>query len=84
MGGPNYLKKKINLMILEVSRICLGLKLTDRWSTNCLLLQETRLTGKYKIRSCPRGVGRTLVTKHQYKSKSYDFWAWIPDKIQSI
>ena len=45
---------------------------------------ETRLSGKYKLGPRPKGVGRTLITKHQYRAKSYDYWHQVPPEIQSI
>ena len=113
--------------MLEAARVCLGLKLTDRWSTLKLLkamkwltleqyllvsssrivhsivhksrpvllahlmkpktnipVKETRLTGRFKLGSRPAHIGRTQKTKYNFKAKAFDFWAQIPDSIQSI
>ena len=43
-SAPGYLKRKIQSLILEVAIICLGLKVTDRWSTGKLLKEMNWVT----------------------------------------
>ena len=45
---------------------------------------NTRLSGPSKMGPRPSTVGRTQVTKNQYRSKAYDFFAEIPDEIQKL
>ena len=47
-------------------------------------INNTRLSGPYKIGPRPTSVGRTNMTKNQYRSKSYEFYAKIPHEIQKL
>ena len=45
---------------------------------------NTRLSGPYKLGPRPTSVGRTNITKNQYRSKSYEYYEQIPHEIQKL
>ena len=45
---------------------------------------NTRLSGPYKLGPRPTSVGRTVITRNQYRSKSYYYYAQIPHEIQKL
>ena len=53
-------------------------------NTRIPVMNNTRLTGVNKLGARPRVVGRTKLTKNQYRAKSYEFYAQIPEAIQNL
>ena len=46
--------------------------------------QNTRRTGPLRIGTRPKEIGRTLLTKHQFRAKSYEVYALLPEAITAI
>ena len=46
--------------------------------------QNTRRTGPLKIGNRPKKIGRTMLTKHQFRARSYDIYATLPEEILKI
>ena len=53
-------------------------------SVRPIVTNNTRLSGPTKLGPRPTSVGRTQISKNQYRSKAYDFFAEIPDEIQKL
>ena len=47
-------------------------------------LTRTRLSGPNKLGPRPKTVGRTLLTRNQYRAKAYDYFARLPEDIQNL
>ena len=45
---------------------------------------NTRNSGPFKLGPRPSTVGKTLITRKQYRSKSYDFYEQVPEEIQKL
>ena len=45
---------------------------------------QTRLSGPYKMGSRPKNVGRTKLTRFQYRAQTYHYYSQIPEKIQNF
>ena len=45
---------------------------------------RTRLSGPNKIGPRPRNIGRTLITRNQFRSKAYHYYAKLPENIQNL
>ena len=45
---------------------------------------STRLSGPFKLGARPPNIGRTKVTKMQYRSKAYDYYSQLPESIQNL
>ena len=45
---------------------------------------STRLSGPNKLGPRPKSVGRTMVTKRQFRAQAYDFYSVIPEDIKSL
>ena len=48
------------------------LKFRTMGEDTTMTLQNTRRTGPLKIGTRPKKIGRTLLTKHQFRSRAYD------------
>ena len=44
----------------------------------------TRRTGPNKIGTRPKTIGRTHLTKHQFRARTYEIYATLPDEITEI
>ena len=44
----------------------------------------TRLSGPHKLGPRPQSVGRTIITRTQYRSAAYEFYSQIPEEIQKL
>ena len=45
---------------------------------------NTRLSGPNKLGSRPKNIGRTKMTKNQFRVKAYIFYSQIPEEIQNL
>ena len=78
-GAPQYLKKKIQSLLLEAARVCLGLRVSNRWGTNRLLKEMNWLNlEKYLLISSSR-ITHSIIHKQRpvllaYKMKPN----WVP------
>ena len=45
---------------------------------------RTRLSGPNKIGPRPKSVGRTLITRNQYRAKAYHYYSKLPENIQNL
>ena len=45
---------------------------------------RTRLSGPNKIGPRPKKVGRTLITRNQFRAKAYVYYSRIPENIQNL
>ena len=45
---------------------------------------RTRLSGQNKLGPRPKTIGRTKLTRAQYRAQSYKFYAQLPDAIQNL
>ena len=53
-------------------------------STRLPVITNTRLSGQNKLGTRPNHVGRTKLTRNQYRAMSYKYYAQIPDEIQNL
>ena len=125
-GVPNYIKKRIQSLQLEMACTVIG-QHSKRWSKHKLLAKMewmdvektlgfvsnkltysilynqqpqllhhrltcdrnvnpiyTRLLDPYKLGPHPWNVGRTKLTRQQYRAQTYNFYSTLPEAIQTL
>ena len=45
---------------------------------------NTRLSGSFKMGARPKNIGRTKLTKNQYRAVAYNYYESIPEDIQNL
>ena len=77
-----YTSNKLTYKILHMGQPTL---LAARYNdTKLPVINNTRLTGHNKLGSRPRNVGRTRLTRAQYRPMSYFYYSQIPEEIQNL
>ena len=77
-----YTSNKLTYKILHWDQPSL---LAARMKSICLpVLNNTRLSGRNKLGTRPKSVGRTKLMRRQYRAMSYSYYAQVPDEIQNL